>query len=174
MIRRHRQQLEAVPDLVLTLLSEITASTSRHEVPENAEAKLMRLAADPFLLRRHVCEIGGGGDGETPGPQRTPQALGPWISNMGAETESASKALSKGRHYHSAEPQMGTSLLPEIFAATDDDVANALEGYPESHARILQEGVRDESFVSILVIRASLLFFLAVLVVAALSGLYLK
>ena len=171
---RDKQQLETVPDRILTLLSEISASTSRHEIPETAEAELMRLSADPFLLRRHVRAIAGGGDRETLGLQGTPQALGSWFANMAAGTESSSKTIGKGRHYHFAEPQMGTSLLPEVFAATDEDIADALEGYPESHAGVFQEGVRDESFVSILVIRASLLFFLAVLVVAALSGLYLK
>lgn len=64
------QRLALLPDRTLMLLSEITASTSRRDGSESDDAALIRLMADPLLLRDHLVESSGTDSG----------GLGPFIA----------------------------------------------------------------------------------------------
>lgn len=119
------QRLALLPNRTLLLLSEITASTSRYDGGESDDAALIRLLADPLLLRDHLTE-GGGNEARGAGlVHRLGEKLLSEFSFSDRVPILSTRAES--HHYRKVTPSIADSLQPEPFVVTGEDRALALE-----------------------------------------------
>ena len=100
------------------MLAELGAARTRAAAADGREQDLMRLAADPLLLQRHLQR-------EEPPPASRPVVLGMPLLTVGGRGAAASSP----RHSFAAaaaEPLHACSLEAEAFTPSADDLAGAM------------------------------------------------
>lgn len=170
-MRVQKQDLAALPDRTLTLLSEITASTSRHAGGDDDEAALMRIRSDPLLLRQHLKGTSGTGSDSDGLAHRLNHDLQSRIFFSGAVADAGGQI--QDHRYPPLERSTAESLRPEPFAATQADMTLALDNTPGPLGYASTPHGQSEAGVSTLVIGACLQILMAVLAVAVLADVVL-
>lgn len=158
------QRLALLPDRTLMLLSEITASTSRRDGSESDDAALIRLMADPLLLRDHLVESSETDSGGVGPIHRLGQRLLSEISFSGGAP--ALSVQVEVHDYCPVTPGPADSLRPEPFIVTGEDKALALENSTGSCRETEGPWAGGGDLVSSPVFTASLQLLLVVLVIA--------
>lgn len=102
------------------MLRDLARCQARPGEPDHAEAELMRLSADPLLLRALLCRQE---------PSGFPAVLRRGPLMMPPHREPVAVHSHDGRHlYHSAGPELESSLRPEAFHASEEDRREAIAG----------------------------------------------
>lgn len=166
-MRVQKQSLATLPERTLALLSEITASTTRHDSGDDDEAILIRLMADPLLLRQHLKGKGGARQDMGGLARRLNHELQSRIFLSGAVAGSDFHVFD--RRYPPTVTVPAESLRPEPFTATSADMMLALDNIPASHGKRSTPISHSEAKVSALLISTCLQILLAVLAVAVLA-----
>ena len=170
-MRVQKQGLATLPERTLALLSEITASTTRHESGDDDEAILIRLMADPLLLRQHLKGRGGTRQDMDGLARRLNHELQSQIFLSGAVAGSDFHVLD--RRYPPAVTVPAESLRPEPFTATSADMMLALDNIPGPHGERSAPLGNSETIVSAVVISTCSQVLLAVLAIAVLAEAFL-
>lgn len=171
-MRVEKQSLATLPDRTLALLSEITASTSRHDGGDDDEATLMRLLADPLLLRQHLKSKGEARTDWDGLARRLSHDLQSRIFFSGAVSKTGSYVLVP--RYPPEEPRSAESLRPEPFTATPADRTLALDNNSGTQGDHPTPLGHNETQVSALAIGTCLQILLVVLAIAVLVEAFLS
>ncbi len=115
-------------DMPGEMLAELGAARARAAAAGSPEQELMRLAADPLLLQRHLQR-------EEPPPRSRPVVVGLPLLTVGARG-APSSAPRHSFGAEAAEPLYASSLEAEAFTPSADDLSGAMDsprGEPQRH-----------------------------------------
>lgn len=163
-MRGEGQRLAPLPNRTLTLLAEISASTSRHDGGESDDAALIRMMADPLLLRDHLMESAKSEPFEVGPVHRLGQRL---LSEFSFSGGAPAQPTQVELHPHRPATQGPVdSLRPEPFIVTGEDKALALENNTGSCREVTDSWVDGDVAASSPMLKFSLQLLVVALVIA--------